>query len=90
MLNNPLFVHLMRIVESQRPSANCAGAGSQTRDAFSDGRASARLGEMRGWDMHKAAIFLALNEPAAIKQAVSEQFQSVDSEFAPPNGVRTH
>lgn len=74
ILTHPLYVKFLRIVAVKKPSANCTGTGSGERDAFSDARANARLGEIRGWELHEFAIFLALNEPAAVKEATKETF----------------
>jgi hypothetical protein len=62
VLKSPLYLKLMRIVEGNKPSANCALAGSHVRDAFSGERANARLGEIRGWELHIAAIFAVLHD----------------------------
>jgi len=74
ILNNPLYRKLLSIVAVFKPSANADKTGSRDRDAFSDARANARLGEIRGWEFYEAAIFLALNEPAQVKQAAEENF----------------
>ncbi len=74
LLTDPLYLKLLRIVAVFKPSSNCVNCGSGTRDAFSDARANARLGEIRGWDQHEAAIFLALNDPPQVKQAAQETF----------------
>ena len=58
------WLKLSAIVEQMRPSANCTNAGSHGRDAFSNDRANARLGEMRGWDLHKTAIEFAVRTEA--------------------------
>lgn len=64
LIQSPLYVKLLRIAAGLKPSPNCARAGSGERDEFSDARASARLAEMRGWDLHQHAIFMALNDAA--------------------------
>lgn len=46
----------LRAVSAFKPSANCGQAGSGTRDQFSNERAAARLAEMRGWELHEAAL----------------------------------
>lgn len=74
MLDDPLYLKFLRIVARQKPSSMGANLGSGARDAFSDARANARLSEIRGWEMYEAAIFLALNEPPQIKQALQETF----------------
>jgi len=73
-IESPLYLKMLRIASVFKPSANCTGTGSGTRDQFSDARANARLGEIRGWEMYEASIFLALNEPAELKQAIQESF----------------
>lgn len=73
-ITDPLFVKFLRIVAVFKPSPNCANSGSTSRDAFSDARANARLGEIRGWEFYEAAIFLALNEPPEVRQAAQETF----------------
>lgn len=62
VLTSPLWVKFLRIIEGQKPSANCAGAGSQSRDAFSNDRANARLGEIRGWELFQHSMFAALKD----------------------------
>ena len=62
ILVSPVYVKLMRYVERFKPSSNCAAAGSGIRDAFSNDRANARLGEIRGWEYHLAGIFRALSD----------------------------
>jgi hypothetical protein len=74
MLNDPTWMKLLRMVAVFKPSSNVTNGGSGGRDAFSDARANARLGEIRGWELHELAIFLALNEPKEVKQAVQESF----------------
>ena len=64
-LTSPVYVKLMRFVERYKPSCNCRGAGSGERDAFSNDRANARLGEIRGWELHLASIFRALSDTPA-------------------------
>lgn len=86
-LNDPLFVQFLRIVAIFKPSANCEDAGSRKRDQFSDARANARLGEIRGWESYEASIFLALNEPAESKQVILETFPDegrVDANWGKP------
>ena len=85
-LAHPLYAHLMRMVAVFKPSSNVTNGGSGPRDAFSDARCNARLGEIRGWELHEAAIFLALNEPPQVKQAVQEAFQAVDADWNKPVG----
>lgn len=74
LLTAPLYLKLLRMVAVFKPSSNCKNCGSGQRDEFSDARANARLGEIRGWELHEAAIFLALNEPPEVKTAVQETF----------------
>lgn len=62
LITDPTYVKLLRIVEGKKPSSNCANAGSGARDAFSNDRANARLGEIRGWELHIAAIYLVLTD----------------------------
>lgn len=68
------YLKLLSIVESLKPSSNCSKAGSGERDAFSDGRATARLGEIRGWDLHTTALYMALATPRKIKEFVEETY----------------
>lgn len=87
MLSDPLWISLLRIVAVFKPSSNCSNCGSGSRDAFSDARANARLGEIRGWELYENAIFLALNEPPEVKQAVVETFPDegrVDADWGKP------
>jgi hypothetical protein len=74
MITDPLYVQFLRIVAVFKPSCNISKAGSGERDAFSDARANARLGEIRGWELYEAAIFLALNEPPEVKASAQETF----------------
>lgn len=71
ILVSPVYVKLMRYVERYKPPANCSLAGSRDRDAFSNDRANARLGEIRGWELHIAGIFSALTD-APILRSTSE------------------
>lgn len=84
MLLDPLYVHFLRIVAGFKPSSNVTKGGSGDRDEFSDARCNARLGEIRGWELYEAAIFLALNEPPQIKQQAQEVFQSADHDWTKP------
>jgi hypothetical protein len=84
MLLDPLYVHFLRIVAGFKPSSNVSKGGSGDRDEFSDARCNARLGEIRGWELYEAAIFLALNEPPEIKQQVAESFQPADADWNKP------
>lgn len=68
------WLKLHSIVACMKPSPHCKNAGSGERDQFSDARANARLGELRGWEMFEGAIALAILEPAVIKTAVAETF----------------
>lgn len=61
-LSSASWQKALRIINRKKPSPNCAGAGSTQRDAFSNERANARLGEIRGWEMHEMAIFAAFFE----------------------------
>lgn len=74
LLNDPLYLRLLRIVAVFKPSSNCANTGSGTRDEFSDARANARLAEIRGWEAYEITIFLALNDPPEVKQALQESY----------------
>lgn len=76
IMNTPEFQKLEAVVESMRPSANCTGAGSSARDAFSSERANARLGEIRGWEIHRAAYWAAL-KPKAEPKHLTENYQPV-------------
>jgi hypothetical protein len=75
-LNDPLYIRLMRIVESRMPSvmAPLAGAAQYKIDEHTQLRSTIRLAEVRGWELHKNAIFLALNEPPEIKASAEETF----------------
>lgn len=74
ILTNPTFVKLLNMVERFRPSSNCSGAGSKERDNFSNDRANARLGEMRGWDLRLTAMFAILSETAMKKLQVEANY----------------
>lgn len=80
-LTSPAYLKLLSIAECAKPSANCQGAGSGARDAFSDARANARLGEMRGWEMHRNALLAALS-PKVERTPTTEEFQPVDQQPA--------
>lgn len=75
-LLDPLYIRLMRIVESRRPSvmASYAGAAQDKVDEHTAMRSTIRLAELRGWELHLNAIFLALNEPPEIKAPAEESF----------------
>ncbi len=73
-LVSPEWVKFLRVLETAKPSSNISKAGSGERDEFSDARANARLGEIRGWDMHVNAIFLALSEAKEVKRTVQETY----------------
>jgi hypothetical protein len=73
-LTSPEWVRFLRVIAANKPSSNVAGGGSRDRDAFSDARTNARLGEIRGWELYEHAIFLALNEPKAIRKAPEEDY----------------
>lgn len=67
ILTDPTFVKMLRIAEGMKPSSNCTNAGSAARDAFSNDRANARLGEIRGWELHMAAIYRVLADNPPVK-----------------------
>lgn len=73
-LLSPEWVKFLRVLETAKPSSNISKAGSGERDEFSDARANARLGEIRGWDLHVNAIFLALSEPKEVKKQVEATY----------------
>lgn len=62
ILVDPLFVKFLRIIAVHKPSPNCTLAGSNTRDQFSNERANARLGEIRGWELYEFAMYQALHD----------------------------
>ena len=64
VITAPVFVKFMGMMEQFRPGSTCKLAGTGERDAFSNERAGIRLGEMRGWDLSKVAMFAVLNEKA--------------------------
>lgn len=74
ILSDPIYVKWMRITEGMRPSSNCALAGSKDRDAYSDARANARLGEIRGWELHTAAMYAVLAEPKVARAETDANF----------------
>lgn len=82
MLNSPLYQKALSIAENFKPSCNCANAGSGSRDAFSDGRASVRLGEIRGWEQKEVALFALVSTPTEIKEMIEENF--------PDSGLLAH
>jgi len=74
ILVDPVYVKLLRVVEGMKPSSNCSKAGTGERDAFSNERANARLGEIRGWELHIAAIFRALTDAPPIQTETDTSF----------------
>lgn len=74
MLSDPLYVQMLKIVNRFKPSPNCKNAGSNDRDAFSNERANARLGEIRGWELHELAIVALLTDPKPEKVPAEEGF----------------
>lgn len=74
IITDPLYVKMLRIVERYKPSANCDKAGSLSRDEFSNERANARLGEIRGWELHIAACFTALTDTVIRREAPEPSF----------------
>lgn len=73
-LSSPVWARFLRVVACKKPSSNVANAGSTARDEFSDARANARLGEIRGWELYEFAIFLALSEPKEIKKEIEATY----------------
>jgi len=74
ILTSPLWIKLMRIAETLKPSPFCEKGGSRDRDEFSDARTNARLGEIRGWEQMQASLFLAIQEPKDVRTAAAETF----------------
>jgi hypothetical protein len=74
ILTSKVFIKLCRIADCMKPSPHCKNGGSGDRDEFSDARANARLGELRGWELHAAAQWAAIQEPAVIKTAAADIF----------------
>lgn len=92
VMASPAYQKLLSLAENFKPSAHCANAGSGARDAFGNDRANARLGEIRGWDLHVTALFAALNPPEEIKQALQETWPDearVDFEPMPSKRKKT-
>jgi hypothetical protein len=73
-LQSPLWIKFLSKIACKKPSAFCAGAMAGDRDAFSDGRASARLNQICGWELYESAIFFALNPPEVLKQVTEETY----------------
>lgn len=84
ILSNPVYQKLLAVAECAKPSPSCRGAGSAERDAFSDARASARLAEIRGWELHRTALVYAL-QPKPERQLIKEDFQPMDFPELPPD-----
>lgn len=74
ILESPLWIKYMSVAAKYKPSPFCALAGAEQRDAFSNDRANARLGELRGWISHEKANFVALMEPAELKKFTEESY----------------
>lgn len=74
ILNSPVYVKFLSVVALKKPSSACKNTGSQERDEFSDARANARLGEIRGWEYYETAMFLALNTPPSTREVLTEDF----------------
>jgi len=87
-LTDPLFVKLLSVAENGKPSAFCQGAGSGPRDAFSNDRANAKLGEIRGWELHQAAIFATLY-PQPKREETPINYQPVQKEGEVPDKPET-
>lgn len=81
LLLSPLYVKLLRICAGKKPSPNCNKAGSYDRDEYSDARANARLGEIRGWEFYEACLFMALLDAPAVRSEPEESFP--ESGFLP-------
>ncbi len=77
ILTSPTYLKLLSMAECMKPSANVAGGMASQRDAFSDSRANTRLAEIRGWEMHNAAILAAI-APKVAKETLSEDWQLDD------------
>lgn len=82
LLNDPIFVKMMNIAEAKKPP--CAGGlmGSKDRDQFSDSRSNTRLAEIRGWELHKTAMFAALIAEPPPRAHLEETFP--DEKPTPP------
>lgn len=74
ILESPVYRKMLSIVANFKPSPNCTKAGSSERDAFSNERANARLGELRGWELYEMALFAAINTPEQIEKMAEEEF----------------
>lgn len=77
LLTSPEYLKLLSLAECMKPSANCAGAGAGQRDAFSNDRANARLGEIRGWELHQVALLAAL-APKIARTSTEENYQPAE------------
>lgn len=73
-MEGPEYQKLLSIAENFRPSPSCSLAGSGSRDAFSDARANARLGEIRGWELHVMAMFSVLTPPKELAKQIEESY----------------
>ncbi len=78
ILNDPVYLKLDARMEQFKPAASCENAGSKTRDAFSNERANARLGEIRGWELRRAAYLLAVQPATEKRKPTQEYYQSAD------------
>jgi hypothetical protein len=87
-LASPVYVKLMRYAERFKPSANCGKAGTGERDQFSNDRANARLGEIRGWELHIAAIFSALHDAPKVQTETDASFPSSGMLRTEPTDVK--
>lgn len=87
LFQSPAYFKLQQLVETMRPSANLTNGGSGSRDAFSHERVNARLGEIRGWEMHRGAIHAVLFPPQPKALAQEEMFQPAG--IAAPMGEGT-
>lgn len=74
IVSSPLYLKLLQVINRMKPSPNCQAAGSKERDAFSNERANARLGEIRGWEMHQLVIVSILAGPKPPRQGAEETF----------------
>lgn len=77
ILADPLFVRYLRKVECTKPSALTAGTWGNGIDAMTHVRSTIKLSEIRGWELHSQALFLALDERPARKSETEATYPDV-------------
>ncbi len=80
ILTSPVWLKLDAIIQTAKPSPHAANMGSTSRDEFSNDRANAKLGEMRGWELFRAAIYSSIMPRKERRAPAKENYQSADAD----------